>query len=98
MTFCQAVGMAAQSIRRGAVGRVRRARPLVDFFRAWQRANAGLPKKRAQLTAVAALILFDGLQDLLQVERSIEPLDGRDALATVALLHTDVDEVALATA
>ena len=39
--------------------------------------------------------LLDGLDDLLQVQLIIEPLHRRDALAAVALLHTDVDEILL---
>ena len=43
--------------------------------------------------AVAAELLLEGLDDLLVVERLVEPLDGRQGLAAVALLDADVDIV-----
>ena len=44
---------------------------------------------------LATCCLLDRLDDLLKVELLVEPLHGRDALAAVALLHPDVDEVLL---
>ena len=43
--------------------------------------------------AVAAELLLEGLDDLLVVERLVEPLDGGQGLAAVALLDADVDIV-----
>ena len=43
--------------------------------------------------AVAAELLLESLDDLLVVERLVEPLDGRQGLAAVALLDADVDIV-----
>merc|ERR1740139_2150298 len=45
--------------------------------------------------AVAAVRLLDRLADLLQIELLVEALHRRDALAPVALLYADVDEVLL---
>jgi hypothetical protein len=42
--------------------------------------------------AVAAMLLLDGLEDLLEVELLVEPSHCGDGLATVALLDADVDD------
>lgn len=47
-------------------------------------------------TAVAALGLFDGLENLLEVELIVEALHGGDALAAIALLDANVHEVCVA--
>lgn len=41
--------------------------------------------------AVAAMLLLDGLQDLLQIESFSQTSHGSDGLSAVALLDTDVD-------
>ena len=44
--------------------------------------------------AVAVVRLLERLEDLLEIELLVEALHRRDALAAIALLHADVDQIA----